>query len=130
MSTQNHLVGHSLNSEQRHMLSEQEVRDNKRMQMQVIAMNNKYIGQEVLGLTRHIQLPSDSIMRGGLRGNGPSINTSMPTPVGFRSLSSPTFDMWSINVFWSKKVSKISKIQFQHTNEASFRGTLRYLGTF
>ena len=64
--------------------------------MQVIAMNNKYIGQEVLGLTRHIQLPSDSIMRGGLRGNGPSINTSMPTPVGFRSLSSPTFDMWSM----------------------------------
>ena len=90
------IVGHSLNSEQRHMLSEQEVRDNKRMQMQVIAMNNKYIGQEVLGLTRHIQLPSDSIMRGGLRGNGPSINTSMPTPVGFRSLSSPTFDMWSM----------------------------------
>ena len=32
-----------------------------------------------------------------------------------------SLNIFSLNVYWSKKVSKISKNQFQPTNEASFR---------
>ena len=104
------IVGHSLDDRQRGMLSEQEVLDTKRLRAaqrhqsstanQTMMMNNnhhnKYVGQEVLGYERRIQLPSDSIMRGGLHG-GQTVSQSLPTPVGFRSLASPTFDMWSMD---------------------------------
>jgi hypothetical protein len=90
------IVGHGIDDHHRVMLAEQDsaerILDGKRR-----GQGSKYVGQEVLGLSRHTVLPSDSIMRGGFRTQTVQSSTLIPTPVGFRSLASPTFDMWSMN---------------------------------
>jgi hypothetical protein len=91
------IVGHSIDQHQRDLLAE-----NKQRQLKVgpAGNNNKYIGQEILGMQR---LPSDSIMRGCFKGS-----SRQPTPVGgeFRCLvGSPTFDMWSIHETPAKNAS-------------------------
>ena len=115
------IVGHSIDQHQRGLLAEKQQQKSNRVVGSSSSSSssssfqstsnhlanpnnniNKYVGQEVLGMQRHIQMPTDSVMRGGLQyankqrhHNGGS---RQPTPLGFRSLvASPTFDMWSMD---------------------------------
>ena len=86
------IVGHGIDDQHRGMLAEQQNKKGNHL--------NKYVGQEVLCLNNNhhrTHQSIDSIIRGGYKSQTVQSSTSIPTPVGFRSLASPTFDMWSMN---------------------------------